>query len=181
MRTAGAIPSLVDAVVGRPVRGSWWGHPLGGRIFQIAEALGDRPDVLVCKLTGGKTAFVHRSLWPALARVVTDPGFRASQRRGLGPTARRLLDDVERRAEVGMNRRRGDKRRLKEAREELEARLLVHGAQMHTARGSHAAVLRSWRSWVTRAVAAAATRLDLNEAKEVLRAACGGRTPWEEP
>lgn len=27
------------------------------------------PDVLVCRLIGGKITFVHRRLWPALARL----------------------------------------------------------------------------------------------------------------
>ena len=32
-------------------------------------AIGDSPDVLVCRLVDGKVTFVHRRLWPALARA----------------------------------------------------------------------------------------------------------------
>src|SRR5215475_14057518 len=31
--------SLIEAIVGGPIHGSWWGHEQGGLIFQIASAL----------------------------------------------------------------------------------------------------------------------------------------------
>ncbi|HVH66411.1 MAG TPA: hypothetical protein VM716_00940 [Gemmatimonadales bacterium] len=65
----GPVPSLAEAVVGGPIRGSWWGHAKGKQIFWLTRALRDSPDVLVCRLVGGKVTFVHRRLWPALVRL----------------------------------------------------------------------------------------------------------------
>jgi hypothetical protein len=65
----GPVPSLVEAVAGGQIRGSWWAHPQGRQIFAVTRAIRDRPDVLVCRLVGGKITYVHRRLWPALVRV----------------------------------------------------------------------------------------------------------------
>lgn len=65
----GPVPSLAEAIAGGPIRGSWWGHPKGKQIFQAAEAVGDSPEVLVCKLIDGKITYVHRRLWPALVKL----------------------------------------------------------------------------------------------------------------
>jgi hypothetical protein len=65
----GPVPSLAEAIVGGPIRGSWWGHAKGHEIFRVAEAVSDHPDVLVCKLVEGKVTYVHRRLWPALVKL----------------------------------------------------------------------------------------------------------------
>ncbi len=63
----GPVPSLVEAIVGASVRGSWWGHHRAHEIFQLTRAMRSSPDVLVCRLVDGKITYVHRRLWPALA------------------------------------------------------------------------------------------------------------------
>lgn len=65
----GAVPSLAARVAGGPIRGSWWGHPKGHAIFELTRALRGDPDVLVCRLIDGKITYVHRRLWPAIARL----------------------------------------------------------------------------------------------------------------
>src|SRR5688500_6338715 len=35
-----SLPSVVSMVAGGPVRGSWWSHPQGKRIFALTQALG---------------------------------------------------------------------------------------------------------------------------------------------
>ena len=65
----GSVPSLAEAIVGKPIRGSWWGHAKGHEIFRVSEAVSDSADVLVCKLVDGKVTYVHRRLWPALVRL----------------------------------------------------------------------------------------------------------------
>ncbi len=65
----GAVPSLAEAIVGGPIRGSWWAHPSGHDIFRVADAVSDSDDVLVCKLIDGKVTYVHRRLWPALVKL----------------------------------------------------------------------------------------------------------------
>ena len=71
MAARGPVPSLAEAIAGGPFRGSWWGHPLGGRMFRLFEAVAESPDVVVCRLVNGKITFVHRRLWPALARLAS--------------------------------------------------------------------------------------------------------------
>jgi len=64
----GPVPSLVEAIVGEPVRGNWWAHPRGREIFQLTRTVRDADAVLVCRLVDGKVTLVHARLWPALAR-----------------------------------------------------------------------------------------------------------------
>ena len=73
----GPVPSLAEAIVGGPIRGSWWGHPKGHEIFYVAEAICESPEVLVCKLVEGKVTYIHRRLWPALVKLA--PRFRREQ------------------------------------------------------------------------------------------------------
>lgn len=65
----GPLPSLVQAIVGEDVHGSWWAHPEGKRIFQITRAVRSSPEVLVCRLVGGKITLVHERVWPALVHL----------------------------------------------------------------------------------------------------------------
>lgn len=69
MAARGPVPSLAEEIAGGRFRGSWWGHPRGGLMFRIFEALADSPDILVCRLVDGKITFVHRRAWPALVRL----------------------------------------------------------------------------------------------------------------
>jgi hypothetical protein len=66
---AGPAPRLTDAIAGETVKGSWWGHPQGKRIFTLLEALKASPDILVCRMIEGKLTLVHRRLWPHLVRL----------------------------------------------------------------------------------------------------------------
>ena len=66
---AGRAPSLAAAIAGEPLRGSWWSHPRAREIFAITRAIRDSPEVLVCRLIGGKVTYVHRRLWPPLVRL----------------------------------------------------------------------------------------------------------------
>jgi hypothetical protein len=65
----GPVPRLAEVIVGEPIKGSWWAHPQGRQIFSVFQKLYDSPDILVCRLVGGKVTFVHRRLWPALVRL----------------------------------------------------------------------------------------------------------------
>jgi hypothetical protein len=69
MAARGSVPSLAEAIAGGPYRGSWWGHPEGKEMFRLFGKVCDSPDVLVCRLAGGKITFVHKRLWPALVRL----------------------------------------------------------------------------------------------------------------
>lgn len=65
----GPAPNLAEAIVGSPIQGGWWGHPLGHTIFNITQAVRDSKDILTCRLLDGKITFVHRRCWPALVRL----------------------------------------------------------------------------------------------------------------
>jgi hypothetical protein len=65
----GPVPRLTEAIVGEPVKGSWWAHPRSHDIFAVLQAVTESEDVLVCRLVNGKVTLVHRRLWPALVRV----------------------------------------------------------------------------------------------------------------
>jgi hypothetical protein len=65
----GGAPRLSDAVAGEPVRGSWWAHPAGKRIFDALQRVAGSPDIVVCKLAGGRQTLVHRRAWPVLWRL----------------------------------------------------------------------------------------------------------------
>jgi len=73
-------PGLVEAIVGAPVRGSWWAHPEGKRIFRLLGAVNDSPDVLRYRLVDGKVTYVHRRVWPALVRLASRIGERRLDR-----------------------------------------------------------------------------------------------------
>jgi hypothetical protein len=65
----GPVPSLAAAIAGAPIRGNWWAHARGREIFAVTRAIRCSPDVLVCRLVGGKITYVHRRLWPALVKL----------------------------------------------------------------------------------------------------------------
>lgn len=65
----GAVPRLTEAIVGGPIKGSWWGHPKSHQIFAILQVVTASKDILVCRLVDGRVTLVHRRLWPALVRL----------------------------------------------------------------------------------------------------------------
>ena len=68
----GPLPSVAERIAQGPIRGSWWAHPQARQIFRVLRHLGESPNILVCRLVGGKVTLVHRRLWPALVRVAAD-------------------------------------------------------------------------------------------------------------
>src|SRR5579872_6502749 len=65
----GPVPSLAGAVAGAPIRGNWWTHPDGKKIFRATRLARDCKNILVCRLVGGKVTYVDRRLWPAVVRL----------------------------------------------------------------------------------------------------------------
>jgi hypothetical protein len=175
LETDAQLPSLVAVVAGGPIRGSWWGHPLGHTIFATGEMLFHNRDVLLAKLVSGKATWIHRRLWPALLAAALSR--EAWQTRGLSAQARTLLADVE---------REGEARATGPVARELEVRLLARGEQAHTASGRHAKVLESWPKWAGRVRVAPSSssaegRRQLDETLDALnvRFSGKGRMPWQ--
>lgn len=182
----GELVSFVFAVTGERVRGSWWGHAKGNLIFNLGGEVEGSGEVVATKLVGAKTTLVHRSLWPELLRVAEDAARRTARLAELRPDARRLLDDVDEAGELRLDRLAAERaldktarRKLAKARDELEARLLALGREVHTESGAHATVLSTWKRWPGRAqVARAAAKLSVEDALAALREACrGARAP----
>ena len=65
----GPVPSLAEAIVGGPIRGSWWAHAQGREIFAVTRALRGAAQILTCRIVEGRITYVHERLWPALARL----------------------------------------------------------------------------------------------------------------
>ena len=70
----GKVPNVAEAVVGEPIRGSWWAHPRGQEIFAALGKIDESADVLCFKLVDRKITFVHRRMWPALVRLAKEIG-----------------------------------------------------------------------------------------------------------
>lgn len=70
----GPVPSLAEAIAGEPIRGSWWAHPKAHQIFQALEAVVESGDVVTCKLIDDRVTYLHRRVWPAIARLAAKIG-----------------------------------------------------------------------------------------------------------
>ena len=146
MQADSELPSVVTLLAGGPVRGSWWGHPMGDAIHIVNTAIKEHPDIIATYLVLGKITFIHRRVWPALFGVALSG--EPWQSENLGPLARRILAQVTERRSVraddesvfgefsSAERRAGI--------HELERRLLVHSTDTHTETGTHAKTLQSW-------------------------------------
>jgi hypothetical protein len=135
------VPDLTEAIAGAKIKGTWWSHPKGKLIFNIASKLEDDPEILTAKLIDQKVTFVHERLWPALASVVTNAKWRRARMKELSNDAKALLRKVERRGSYAPTKDE------KSTRKELEESLLVRSKSEHTDSGSHETVLESWKAW----------------------------------
>ncbi len=175
---ADGLPSLVEAVAGGSVDGSWREHAKGRLMYRLGRVLRASDEVLTLRLVEGKVAFVDRSLWAAVYRVVMESSRRRPALAGLSLQGRALLELVERDKEVQLPK---DSEWTK-AREALEERLLVHASETQNEDGRHVAVLRAWRDWASPTIQEAAAALTYEEARERLAQACGGAPaglgPW---
>jgi hypothetical protein len=65
----GPAPRLTEAIVGEPIKGSWWAHAQSHHIYAILKAVTESEQVLVCRLINGKITLIHRRLWASLVRL----------------------------------------------------------------------------------------------------------------
>ena len=107
----GPVPNLADVVASGTRVGSWWSHPRGREIFAITRSVRDVPEILVTKLVKGHVTYVHRRLWPALARLAPSLGSvrvarirevhtKSGHRIVTIPFSKWVPDDVRRRADT---------------------------------------------------------------------------------
>ena len=143
------VPSLVEELTGKRVRGSWWGHPKAHLIYHTYCRIAECDHVLTVKLVEGKVTFVHMDVWAALLSAVVDAQWQQRVRSRLQPLSRELLSLVEERGillltpssvpTLGV-----EYRMLRKAKQVLERRCLVISGDTHTAAGAHAPHLESW-------------------------------------
>jgi hypothetical protein len=170
--------SVTTLVAGAPVRGSWWAHEQAHSIFDVLEEL--EHDATLAKLVAKKQTLVHRRLWAALAAVGGEGA--AWQLDGLPADARTAFDDVL----VAGTPVRADtlaisgRRSRADVVRDLERRLLLAVAEVHTESGRHAKVLQSWRAWAA-ASGATAPRTDPATARATLEAAVAALAPARVP
>lgn len=184
-----SLPSLVSLVAGKPIAGSWWGHPSGAAIYHESHRLAERSDVVLLKLLNGKVTFVHRSLWPHVYAVGRSN--ETWQVRTLSPGARRLLDLVHRNGSIRTDDPRSRTAAgspVQQRALDLERRLLVVGAQVHTDHGRHAKTLESWSHWARRVglrnhMSVTEAKAELGRRVERLNAEFDARVrlPWQRP
>ena len=136
-RGSRAASSLVSAVAGQPVRGTWWSHPRANLIFELANAIEDSGEALVVKMVAGKVTFVHAALWPALCRVVTDATFRKGALAALSPIAKKLVMRIEQAGYLKLDDVTPDERRaFSKAKSEVEKAMAALVTSVHTERGT---------------------------------------------
>ena len=141
------LPSLVSLVVGGPIRGSWWGHPMGKQIYALADRLEDTENVITAKLVSKKVTFVHKKLWPQLARIgCADESWQTEK---LSAPAVSLLRSVREQQVLTTNSLPKTLSISKPGKvcDELEKKLLIHTEAFHSESGSHYKRLQTWESW----------------------------------
>jgi hypothetical protein len=151
------LPSLVSAIAGGAVRGSWWSHRESARIFHAANELDDHADVATFKLLDRKVCFVHRRLWPAIAAI--GAAREQWQLDALELEARELLDRIDREGRV---------RASKKPAKAIELHLLAASESVHTESGAHATDLLRWDLFAS--ARGFAMRADASEAKREIAA-----------
>lgn len=150
LETDKAFPSITGLMVGEPIKGSWWAHPMSNEIYLLSQRLIHHSDVIFMKLLSGKTSYVHRRLWPELIAIATaeEPW----QLGGLPVSARSMLKKVEERGSLRMNELKGARTAKEKGADAklLEARLLVFGDDVHTHSGAHVKRIETWEHWAWR-------------------------------
>ena len=155
-------------------------------IFQVNECLEDHKDVLITKLVSGKVTFVHRKLWPEILAigVVRE----AWQLKNLSNRARWLLQTIDERGWLMTDELPppSGKAKVGDLARDLEKRLLINGAQIHTVSGAHAKVLETWPHWASRvgltstiSAPQAKKRLEERMLKLNQEFAAAAKLPWQ--
>lgn len=144
--TDAKLPSLTSIVAGQPVKGSWWGHPQGNRMYNVCNELMNQPDVLVMKLINKKVTFIHQQLWDDLVAIGAAEKYWQIDK--LPVANKNLFKLIQAKGEI-----RADDPGLKKSAAEigkvaskLEERLLIYSASIHTESGKHVRLLKSWKN-----------------------------------
>jgi hypothetical protein len=154
------LPNVVTLVTGESLASSWWSHARAHEIFTTLSKLSEHPDVLFVKLIRKKDTLVHRSLWPALLRLV-------------GAHEPALLPLISAPARALLRRARSASAPIAcsgAVLKELTARVLVYAFEVHTASGRHEMLVEPWFAWQRRVGVSPLESAE--EARRFLHGAC---------
>jgi hypothetical protein len=144
----GTLPSLPEAIAGRPLTGSWWSQPEAHHIYALLEAAEAEGLFAGPLLTAPLVSAKHPGVAPTHAtcveRLAADPERRRRALEGCSPLARQLMKAVDRDGSVRMDRPDFAGPSGRRARLELERGLLVFATSVHTETGRHVSVLQPW-------------------------------------
>jgi hypothetical protein len=147
------LPSVTTLVAGQPIAGSWWGHALGHRIYDLLGQL-ERGRRALCARSWKTQAHLRAS---AAARGILRADRTASSRGRDGAAASWPRGFSRSCAGAGAAQvgaaavlALAPSKQLVAAARELEERCSLHGDSEHTASGKHEKTLETWSSWRTR-------------------------------
>jgi hypothetical protein len=140
-----SFPSIVAFIVGAPIQGSWWGHPLANPIYNGLNWAIDRESLLSAKLISKKVTYIDKALYPYFFSIVSE--IRPWQTKGLSFEALKLYKVITK-CKSGI---RSDDEELKKKFpdfkkniETLEVRLMIYTDEVHTESGKHVKEIKSW-------------------------------------
>lgn len=135
------MPNAAEAIVGRQIRGSWWGDQDGSLVYRLLEELDAvEPGFLDIVLVDSRRTLVHPDLVPVVASVAAEPGRRARAAEAMPSPARLLLAQLEG-AAGDPAPGHGTASTDRGARGALEAALLARSASIHTETGRHVSIV----------------------------------------
>jgi len=138
------LPSLVTLVANEPIKGSWWGHPKGNLIYNLAGDFEEREDVLAVKFISGKITYIGKKYWDHLYSIGTSHD--DWQLKKTSVQAKNLLKKVNEAATLRADEvPRKTTSEIGKLAKELEKKLLIYTDDIHTESGKHMKVLQSWK------------------------------------
>ena len=143
-----SLPSIAGLVIGGPVIGSWWAHPLCHEIYDSSQKLMRHGDALRVKFVNGKVTYVHRRLWPDFLAIVT--ASHPWQFESLPDKAHRLFEATLRAGCLTAVQGPMATKEFGDCARVLESRLLVFGDDVHTPAGAHVKRVEAWKHWAHR-------------------------------
>jgi len=163
-------PSIVGLVTGEKIKGSWWGHRKGHEIFSISRKIRDEEDILVIKLISGKVTYVHKRLWTDLITILmVKENWQIDK---LSNNGKKVLELVERAGVIRADNLESEtknqlnKRDLNKAINEIEKGLLIFCNEVHTEKGYHAKLLKTWNHFLKEKALKFNRQTDIVAAKE---------------
>lgn len=138
-------PSVVSTIVGEPIIGSWWGHPMANPIYNGLNWAIDQKSIISAKLLSKKVTYINKKLYPFFFSIVSE--VRPWQLKGLSKESTELMAMIKK-SKTGI---RSDSPEfklkypaLKKHIDDLETRLLIYTEEIHTEGGKHAKEIKPW-------------------------------------